>query len=91
MKKKLFLSLMAAALVSGKVYPAALIVTEAAETYIKAETRTGYQYIIDNPAEDIENGDILSCIMFDTDFNGYIDNDFVINYRYSGFTSSNTK
>lgn len=86
MKKLLSLVIIAAALVSWTVYPAALIVTEAENDYIKAQSAAGIEYTIKTAAEDIETGDIITCFMLDAGADGLIGNDIVLKYRYSGFT-----
>ena len=47
------------------------------------KTFTNITYEIKNP-EDLETGDIISCIMWDKKTSNIID-DVIIKYRYSGY------
>lgn len=71
---------------AGLVYPATMQVTDIdyCRDVVTLETATGYIYQFYG-AEDYCNGDLLSCVMFDTDADNDITNDIIVCHRFSGF------
>ena len=81
---------------AGNIYPAALVIVETSNHQMlcadygwnewnkRHPENPGPEiyYTINEPAEDLENGDILAVIMYDNGTPNTIFDDFVIDYRY---------
>lgn len=67
---------------AGLIYPATMQVTDVSNDLVTMETATGFVYQMH--ADDYNNGDLVSCIMFS---NGTTDitDDIILAARYSGF------
>lgn len=73
---------------AGLVYPATMQITEIdySRDVVTMETATGYQYQFYG-AEDYMQGDLVSCVMWDTAADNDITNDIIISSRFSGFVA----
>lgn len=65
-------------------YPTTLLVVEKYEDYVVGKTATGYTYKIKD-GDDYEIGDYVSVIMYNNNTDT-IEDDSVLEHRYSGFT-----
>ena len=80
MKKLVIAAIIGAGLLSipRHIYPQTLIALD----HTTAETAAGYRYTIPDP-DDIIQGDVIACIMFDHGTAG-IQDDTIITWRYAG-------
>lgn len=73
---------------AGLVYPATMQVTDIdyCRDVVTMQTATGYQYQFYG-AEDYMQGDLVSCVMWDTAGDNDITNDIILAHRFSGFVA----
>lgn len=67
-----------------ELYPTTLIVVEIHDDYAVGETSTGYRYEFDG--EDYDIGDYVSCIMDNNNTPDTIEDDYVREHQFGGYT-----
>lgn len=80
-----FLSLLAALISGGVIYPQTMEVVAVEQELVTFETATGHQYQLFD-AEDWMVGDLAAVIMYNNQTPEDVTDDYFIGARYSGFS-----